>query len=700
MRASIVIPVFNKASLTAQCLEALFAHPPATPHEVIVVDDASSDSTGELLEGFGPRVRVVRHETNRGFATSCNDGAAAALGEFLVFLNNDTIPKPGWLDALVHYADEHQDAAVVGSKLLFPNDTIQHAGVVICQDRHPRHVYAGFPARHHAVNKSRQFQIVTAACCLIRREAFEAMHGFDVGYRNGYEDVDLCLRIGHAGLEVHYCHTSELYHLESISDGRFDALNANMRRYADQWMERVRPDDIDYYLADGLLRLDYSSSSYPLQVDIAPGLGSVRSNDDDLARLLGDRSRQVFELIRDNVLLTVRVREAELGDGSEPVKREAASSPLGRGPSGSPSPAAPARLVSRGRIQWLSSEPARLTVSVILPVKNGAAHLADLLPVLLRQQAACNLEIIAVDSGSADDSVDILIEHGATVVAIEPASFNHGLTRNLGATHAHGDVLVFLNQTALPADPMWLETLVAPLTIDSDVVGVCSRVQPRSEADPLTRLDGNRDPSGSGERQIRRIEDWDQYARSSESERRLLVNFHTVSAAIRPGVLQEIPFREVLMGEDILWAKEVLEAGYAIQHEPDSVVLHSHDYSFIEILQRNVDDALANRDVVGRALSIDDVEPLIRHLVDADMRYLAGESELREEDLQEWRVRSTMRRTAQAVGQWLGGNREAIPPDVGSILSLTESTKSGRALTTGGKETRGASVAHSAPTAT
>src|SRR5207253_290949 len=124
----------------------LFAHPPAVDHEVIVVDDASSDSTPDVVRGFGGRVRGIRHDTNQGFASSCNDGAAGADGEFLVFLNNDTIPKPGWLDALVHYVDEHPDVAVVGSKLLFPNDTIQHAGVVICQDGHPRHVYTGFPA--------------------------------------------------------------------------------------------------------------------------------------------------------------------------------------------------------------------------------------------------------------------------------------------------------------------------------------------------------------------------------------------------------------------------------------------------------------------------------------------------------------------------------------------------------------------------
>src|SRR5439155_17167350 len=103
---------------------------------------------------------------NGGFAAACNDGVAAAEGDELVFLNNDTIPTKGWLDAMLAYAKDRPRVAVVGSKLLFPNDTVQHAGVIICQDGNPRHLYTGFPADHPAVNRSRRLQAVTAACML------------------------------------------------------------------------------------------------------------------------------------------------------------------------------------------------------------------------------------------------------------------------------------------------------------------------------------------------------------------------------------------------------------------------------------------------------------------------------------------------------------------------------------------------------
>src|SRR5688572_16403335 len=146
-RCSVIIPVFNRASLTRQCLAVLLTVPSAsTEFEVIVVDDGSSDLTPQVLADHSERIRIVTHAANQGFAASCNDGAAVATGEYLVFLNNDTIPKGGWLDALVRHAEAHPEAAVVGSKLVFPNNTIQHAGIVVCHDGYTRHIYAGFPA--------------------------------------------------------------------------------------------------------------------------------------------------------------------------------------------------------------------------------------------------------------------------------------------------------------------------------------------------------------------------------------------------------------------------------------------------------------------------------------------------------------------------------------------------------------------------
>lgn len=302
-RVSVVIPVFNRAAVTAQCLQALRDHDPC---EFVVVDDASTDETPELLaspgrDWLGRNYRVVTHRTNHGFARSCNDGAAAATArDYLVFLNNDTLPQPGWIEALVRYADEHPRAAVVGGKLLFPNRTVQHAGVVICQDRYPRHIYTGFPADHPAVNRSRRFQIVTAACMLVRRRAFEEAGGFDTAFRNGFEDVDFCLRLGEGGQEIHYCAESVLEHFESVSPGRFQHDRENVALYRRRWLARVRPDDVDYYLADELLRVSYEGR-YPIALEVSPRLATIdeAGRTAPLERCLREQSRQVADLERE-----------------------------------------------------------------------------------------------------------------------------------------------------------------------------------------------------------------------------------------------------------------------------------------------------------------------------------------------------------------------------------------------------------------
>ncbi|MDB5350559.1 MAG: hypothetical protein JWN86_1806 [Planctomycetota bacterium] len=306
---SVIIPVYGLAEVTRQCLDTLLDAPPGTcDWEIIVVDDASRDATPAVLRRYGEAVRVVTHPENLGFSHACNDGAAVAAGRYLVFLNNDTLPLPGWLDALVAHAEAHTEAAVVGSKLLYPNGTIQHAGMAIDADLEPQHLYLGFPADHPAVNKARKVPMVTGACLLIARATFEAANGFDTRFVNGYEDVDLCLRIGQHGREVHYCPASVLVHLESVSEGRTARDAPNHALYSSRWKPTLSPSDMLFYMEDGLIRLDYRGTT-PMTVRLSPELGVL----DDSARrptadrLLAARSRQVFELLKENIKLRIRM---------------------------------------------------------------------------------------------------------------------------------------------------------------------------------------------------------------------------------------------------------------------------------------------------------------------------------------------------------------------------------------------------------
>jgi GT2 family glycosyltransferase len=309
---SVVVPVFNHAALTRHCLDWLTEGLPAGLHcEIVVVDDASQDETPDVLARYGEAIRVVRREENGGFARACNDGAGAASGRYLVFLNNDTEAAAGWLEALVAYAERTPPAAVVGSKLLYSNGTVQHAGIVITHERFPRHIYGGFPGDHPAVGRSRRFQCVTGAATLFRAECFVQAGGFDTAFHNAYEDIDLCLRLGQMGHEIHYCAESVLTHLETVTRD-FSDYEENHRLYLERWGDVVEPDDIDYYLEDGLLELGYWNQ-FPFKLRVSPLLAEVETPGEELtaAEIATIRARQVFELLQENAQLRVRLLELD-----------------------------------------------------------------------------------------------------------------------------------------------------------------------------------------------------------------------------------------------------------------------------------------------------------------------------------------------------------------------------------------------------
>ena len=182
----------------------------------------------------------------------------------------------------------------------------QHAGVGFSQrDGIPRHIYRGFPADHPAVVRSRDFQAVTGACFAFRRDAFEAAGGFDTSFVNGYEDIDLCLKVRDLGYRIRYCGDSVVYHHESVSRrGEIEDLrpedDGNLSIFTERWLSRTQRDELNIYADDGLLWVD-SGEIYPLVMRCAEELAVVGDINDtaSLAALLNVRARQVFDLEKD-----------------------------------------------------------------------------------------------------------------------------------------------------------------------------------------------------------------------------------------------------------------------------------------------------------------------------------------------------------------------------------------------------------------
>ena len=238
-RVSIAIPVFNKAEFTEACLFALAENTDDDPtYEVIVINNASSDWTQYLLHAFEGDLRVEHNDENEGFARANNQAAAMAQGEYLLFLNNDTVVQPGWLRAMVQLADSDPSIGIVGAKLLYPESgTIQHAGIELINGV-PDHIHREVAADDPRVNAVCDFDMVTGACMLVRRSLFIELAGFDEEFLNGVEDVDLCLRARELGWRVVYCPTSVVEHHEGSSEGRYDHVRENLQRFVDRWQGR------------------------------------------------------------------------------------------------------------------------------------------------------------------------------------------------------------------------------------------------------------------------------------------------------------------------------------------------------------------------------------------------------------------------------------------------------------------------------
>lgn len=217
--ASIVIPVFNQFAHTLACLRALAAHPPRATVEIIVVDDGSSDATEASLRQV-EGLRYVRRPFNGGFIAACNDGAAQAHGEYVVLLNNDTVPQPGWLDALLRTFETHPQCGLAGAQLLYPDGRLQEAGGVVFADGSPWN-YGRFDApddpRYGFV---READYCSGAAITVPRALFAQVGSFDTRYAPAYfEDTDLAFAIRQAGHATLYQPAARVVHMEGTTSG-------------------------------------------------------------------------------------------------------------------------------------------------------------------------------------------------------------------------------------------------------------------------------------------------------------------------------------------------------------------------------------------------------------------------------------------------------------------------------------------------
>lgn len=240
---SVIIPVHGKLEYTLMCLRSIVRNRPRSSFEVIVVDDRSPDNTAsELQRLLG--LRLVINEVNLGFVRSCNRGAAAAHGRYVYFLNNDTEVKPGWLDNLVETYAEFPDAGLIGSKLVFPDGSLQEAGGIVWKDASAWNYGRGQDPSRSVFNYARETDYCSGASILIEKKLFEELGRFDERFVPAYcEDTSLAFAVRAAGKQVIYQPKSEIVHYEGISHGTSTASGikayqvVNQKKFYELWRD-------------------------------------------------------------------------------------------------------------------------------------------------------------------------------------------------------------------------------------------------------------------------------------------------------------------------------------------------------------------------------------------------------------------------------------------------------------------------------
>ncbi|MBF0099628.1 MAG: glycosyltransferase [Desulfobacterales bacterium] len=221
VRVSIVIPVFNKALYTFNCLLALQHCDQHIRQEMIIVNNASTDETQAMVESLrNASVYVIHNSVNQGFVMACRQGAQVASGEFILFLNNDTQVMDGWLDSMLAIMDNDPEVGIVGSKLIYPDGRLQEAGGIIFNDGSGWNYGRLQSPDDPYYNKSRVVDYCSGASLMIRKHLWEQLGGFDLQLAPAYyEDTDLCFATRQAGYKVVYCHESKVVHHEGITAG-------------------------------------------------------------------------------------------------------------------------------------------------------------------------------------------------------------------------------------------------------------------------------------------------------------------------------------------------------------------------------------------------------------------------------------------------------------------------------------------------
>ncbi|WP_430934756.1 glycosyltransferase family 2 protein [Saccharicrinis sp. 156] len=215
-------------------------------------------------------------------------------------------------------------------------------------------------------------------------------------------------------------------------------------------------------------------------------------------------------------------------------------------------------------------------ISIVIPVKNGISTIESCLDGIQKQTLFKQCEIIVIDSGSADGTLELVKNYPVRLVEIPPKAFNHGATRNFGVSLAKGEFVVMTVQDATPADEFWLENMIRHFK-DKEVAGVCGQqiVPHKKEYNPHLWFRPQSKPTIKSVQYTSKHE----FLNLSPQDQRNACGWDDVTAMYRKSCIVELPFQPVMFGEDMIWAREALMAGHKLVYDNNVQVEHFHAHN-------------------------------------------------------------------------------------------------------------------------
>lgn len=308
-------------------------------------------------------------------------------------------------------------------------------------------------------------------------------------------------------------------------------------------------------------------------------------------------------------------------------------------------------------------------VSVVIPTKNAGHKLRHVLDIVLNQEVNWPYEVLVIDSGSTDETINIAkLYSSVRLITIAPRDFGHGKTRNFAIANTSGQYIAMLTQDAIPANTLWLAELVNAIDMDPRIAGVFGRHIAYTDASPFTRHELEQHFLGFSFHPVVELDNHRRY-KEEEGYRQFLYFFSDNNALLRRTIWQKIPYPDIDFAEDQAWARLIIEAGYRKAYAHNAVVYHSHNFGFIERLQRSFDESFAFRRLFNYQYGQGVYHAVLSLLAMTirDFRFAFQAGLFKTDILQVFSM--PLDNLMRAAGHYLGSNGSKIPECIRMCLS-------------------------------